>query len=68
MHERGGFSVKRCPNCDHLLSEWEGGEGLYWCLQGCGEYFARNVDDSVGVLVTDSSSRVARAPEVANVA
>ena len=53
--------MQSCPSCDNVLSEWDGGPGLYWCLQGCGEYFARNADDSVGHLVTDSSSRVARA-------
>jgi len=59
--------VPICPSCDTVLSEWNSGPGLYWCLQGCGEYFARNDDDSVGVLVVDSSPQIVRTRAVAAV-
>jgi hypothetical protein len=49
--------MPRCPHCHVVLNEWEGGSALYWCtgLNGCGEYFDRNADGSVGPVVVDSS-------------
>ena len=53
--------MPRCPGCDAVLDEWDGGSALYWCVgqNGCGEYFDRNPDGSVGAVVIDSAARLA---------